>query len=551
MQTNTDELISSPSPRRFNSRNNSLITSTTQKFSSSTPTATILTNRRKLLGLNKTSSPYDFSTSQTTNLSTNFVNEDDERELQQIPEDRKKLNIPQTNRVTTFSSYTRRSLNVASTPVAATSTILDNLMRQQQRRREDDNELIDEEEEDDDNDDALPVNESIEQNLENGQNETASESGASGYQPSRQCLNKRPASSACMITEPIRNYNSNSIFGNRNKTIRLSNQGINFNSHLQTEKSLFSDKNMSSSLNNSTTSLNSWTRRQSFNPSLYGSSSALSDSRLLNINSPFYKGRTMYGGASAYSKRDSRLQKTYSVPVQIKPSSSLSTFSSSTQSLTASAPADTTALSNTAKRILHLINQFTSPLTDINKMSHLNNNKSQQQQPQQELNSTVRNGRRLQQQQTNTPYSRPGSNKQQTSPTPSISELQIPSISQLLQLKKLQNNTTERVRQIASHSKSILNKPAIDEVYKLPEQSIDTNANTNNKHISKVREKRYKSVLRSDKSNENEQIVAEVKLPEISLPMMKTIPKIDIALPVVSTKSMPPSIIGEFFLFFI
>lgn len=421
-------------------------------------------------------------------------------------------------------------------------------MGQQQLRRrdqitEEDNELIDEEDEEEDNDDTLPVNESIEQNLENGQNETASESGdsLSGYTANRQFLNKRPATNTYlnMISEPIRNYNS-SIFGNRNKTIRLSNQGINFNSHLQTEKSLFSDKNMSSSLNNSTTSLNSWTRRQSFNPSLYGSTSALSDSRLLNINSPFYKGRTMYGGASAYSKRESRLQKTYSVPVQIKPSSSLSTFSSSSTSLTPSAPADTTALSNTAKRILDLMNQFTSPLTDVKKMSHLNNNKSQQQQ-QHELNSS-RNGRRLQQPQT--PYSRPGPNKQQTSPTPSISELQIPSISQLLQLKKLQNNTTERVRQIASHSKSVLNKPAIDDVYKLPEQSNDSNIN-NNKHVSKVREKRYKSALRSDKSNENEQI-AEVKLPEISLPMMKTIPKIDIALPVVSTKSMPPSIIGEF-----
>lgn len=528
-----------------------MITSTTQKFSSSTPTATLLSNRRKLLGLNKTSSPYDFST-RSTNLSTNFGNElnqdneDDDNDVELIiPEDRKKLNIPPTNRVTQFSSYTRRSLNVesAATP-ATTSSILNNLMGQQQLRRRDeiieDNELIDEE----DNDDTLPVNESIEQNLENGGNETASESGdslsgcSSLRTANRQFLNKRPASSACMISEPIRNYNT-SIFGNRNKTIRLSNQGINFNSHLQTEKSLFSDKNMSSSLNNSTTSLNSWTRRQSFNPSLYGSSSALSDSRLLNINSPFYKGRTMYGGASAYSKRESRLQKTYSVPVQIKPSSSLSTLSSSTTSLTPSVPADT-ALSNTAKRILDLMNQFTSPLTDVKKMTHLNNNKSQQQQ--QELNLS-RNGRRLQQPQT--PYSRPGPNKQQTSPTPSISELQIPSISQLLQLKKLQNNTTERVRQIASRSKSILNKPAVDEVYKLPEQSKDSNTN-NNKHVSKVREKRHKSVLRSDKTFENEQI-AEVKLPEISLPMMKTIPKIDIALPVVSTKSMPPSIIGEFF----
>lgn len=415
-------------------------------------------------------------------------------------------------------------------------------MGQQQLRRRDEiteEDLIDEE----DNDDTLPVNESsIEQNLENGGIETASESGDSlgGYTANRQYLNKRPASSACMTSEPIRNYNT-SIFGNRNKTIRLSNQGINFNSHLQTEKSLFSDKNMSSSLNNSTTSLNSWTRRQSFNPSLYGSSSALSDSRLLNINSPFYKGRTMYGGASAYSKRESRLQKTYSVPVQIKPSSSLSTLSSSTTSLTPSAPADTTALSTTAKRILDLMNQFTSPLTDVKKMSHLNNNKSQQQ----ELNSS-RNGRRLQQPQT--PYSRPGPIKQ-TSPTQSrLSELQIPSISQLLQLKKLQNNTTERVRQIASHSKSVLNKPAVEqEVYKLPEQSNDSN--TNNKHVSKVREKRYKSALRSEKTNENEQI-ADVKLPEISLPMFKTIPKIDIALPVVSTKSMPPSIIGEFFLSF-
>lgn len=70
----------------------------------------------------------------------------------------------------------------------------------------------------------------------------------------------------------------------------------------------------------------------------------------------FYNGRTMYGGALAYKSRRHIRRIALRVPVQIRPSSFLSNFSSNT-----SLRSDIPALLNTAKRILEIPNQRYNP----------------------------------------------------------------------------------------------------------------------------------------------------------------------------------------------
>jgi nuclear pore complex protein Nup153 len=122
-----------------------------------------------------------------------------------------------------------------------------------------------------------------------------------------------------------------SFMGNRNNmNLSASTGELNFSKHLETDKSLFTERNVHSAMS----ALN----RPSFNASLYGSNSSLnsaasSNSRMFHVNSPFYLGKTMYGGASAatatYSRRDLNMHSALRVPVQMRPSSSLSNRSSS------------------------------------------------------------------------------------------------------------------------------------------------------------------------------------------------------------------------------
>lgn len=236
------------------------------------------------------------------------------------------------------------------------------------------------------------------------------------------------------------------------KLSRSSMGGLNFGSHLQGHKSLFPSPS-DNMLNASTTSLNSLHRRPT---SMYGSTSALSDSRLLRgTHSPFYNGRTMFGGASAYSRRASSSQRHLRVPTQIRPSSSLS--ATSTQSLAAASVssdqavsvggAQSLALSNTAKRILELMNQFTTPLSDVKKMSNatpipaLVANRKRFGESDILLNRSVRLNTPA------TPYSRSGDVTSRRTNTSSMmsTELQVPTMSSLLHMKKIMQNNTERV----------------------------------------------------------------------------------------------------------
>ncbi|XP_055618504.1 nuclear pore complex protein Nup153 isoform X2 [Toxorhynchites rutilus septentrionalis] len=309
---------------------------------------------------------------------------------------------------------------------------------------------------------------------------------------------------------------------NRSKRHRVggSTGDLCFSSHLETEKSLFSAKNAGRA------------GKPTFNASLYGSSFSLgSTNSSLFASSPFYNGRTMYGGASAYNARREKRQKALRVPVQIRPSSSLSNFSSSNASIAS----DTSALSNTAKRILEIMNQCSGPLNEARKLGSslsLNSTLASPKVPglvqarkrfnEEDLNTS----RSIRMSSPRTPYSRPQSatgNSASSVNKPPIAELQIPSMSQLLHMKRLQTNT-ESVRRVATQgtASTVLNEPS---EYKLPTESDDTNNNV--KHTSKMRNKlhRVREELHSDRSNSTP--MPQLNLPEVQLAGLKSVPKFD------------------------
>uniref|UniRef100_A0A336LXF1 Nuclear pore complex protein Nup153 n=1 Tax=Culicoides sonorensis TaxID=179676 RepID=A0A336LXF1_CULSO len=337
------------------------------------------------------------------------------------------------------------------------------------------------------------------------------------------------------FTQPpmtTRNHNQgrmSGFLGNRNKNMSASTGQLSFQAHLETEKSLFAEQ------------------KRQFNPSVYGSSWSLnsggSGSRFHRNFSPFYGGKTMYGGAAAYSRRDTRMQQTLRIPTMIRPSSRLSNASSSSSlhSIEGSNASNivgnggsnqqnnTTGLSNTSKRILELLDQCTSPLKEARKMgtglntsirvpSLMNNsglNRSRFNESDLNLSRAVRLT------QPKTPYSRP------TAPLPTTTELQVPTISQLLQMKRLLNSTAQ-VKQLASQSKSTLNDT---NAYTLP-----GNDKNNTKYTNKVKEKVASA---RDKPSTVNDAPDPVNLPNIQLPGLKSVPKIDIT---ITNQSTPTSI---------
>lgn len=320
------------------------------------------------------------------------------------------------------------------------------------------------------------------------------------------------------------------FMGNRSKRFCASTSELSFTSHLDTHKSLFSPKNNQNALS-----------RQSFNSSLYGSNMSLSstNSRLFMTNSPFYNGKTMFGGASAYPRRDINQHKILRTPIQMRPSSSLSNSSNT------SVKSDMTPLSNTAKRILEVMNQFSGPLKEARSMgSNINSILK--------VPSLVQNHPRFGDDELNlnrsialsrpsVPYGRPLSSSSKSamrSDSPLLNSsivnkpLQIPTMSQLLQMKRLQNNT-ERVREIANRSDSFLNNNL---EYKLPASDDRNNTaatvtSTSGSSSLKMKSNITKNLLRNDKNAVNDQLPATpLNLPNVQLPQLKSIPKFDIQL---------------------
>lgn len=519
----------------------------TSTFSYLTPTVASTPNRRKLLGAtNHMATPYSFA-GYNTDMSSRptqsdaIVTHTDDTTDEELEDD------AEQSTANTQQSNNRKQLYIAPLPVSSRygsvqrSYTADSLQKSAVGKHRYSTARLGEDN-DDDFDNDLELNGMA--------NESASESGDSSTAILRASI-KRPQSTAGRYStsiipeERIESQRTlgglySSVAENRSKRSRNmtpdTTAGLSFTTHLQTHKSLFSDKNMPNSLNNSTTSLTSLNRRQSFNPSIYGSTSALSDSRLLNTNSPFYNGRTMYGGASAYSRRAVSAQRTLRVPTQIRPQSSLSS-STSTNSLAAAGASNseqpTSALSSTAKRILDLMEQFKSPLADAKKMArnghapelavHVPAHVARQKRFD---DSDIMMNRSIRLSSPKTPYSRNiGNGSSKRSPPMIANELQVPSMSQLLQMKKVLQNNTEKVRQLASGSQSILNTEA---EYKLP--NVDNNANDKNDSSKRKMRNKINSTRPSTKQSSNDARAEEANLPNIQLNLGKSVPVLDNAL---------------------
>lgn len=229
-------------------------------------------------------------------------------------------------------------------------------------------------------------------------------------------------------------------------------------------------------------------RAPSFNPSSFASASfedrTLSTKKILN--SPFYSGRTIYGGASAYGRNTRRtaqdIQKVLRKSVSIKPTN-VGAVKSNAQ------------LGKTARRILDTLEQYSSPISDAKKIPM----SSKRQKVEGNLTKYIGAN----------PYTvrefRCASNR----------ELHVPSVQEssrqkLDQQKSKLQESTETVRQMASSFAS--------DSYKIPVQSEQ-------KHVTKMKNK----ITSVRKKVLIEETVSEVNLPSISLPI-KELPKFDFGL---------------------
>lgn len=262
-------------------------------------------------------------------------------------------------------------------------------------------------------------------------------------------------------------------------------------------RSLFSERTLSPHRNSSLSS-----RMPSFNPSNFGSQNfvdrTLSTKKILE--SPFYSGRTIYGGASAYGKSSGRtpqdLKKALRQSVKIKPVNRDVEKSGDVQ------------LGKTARRILDTLEQYSSPVSDAKKIPV--------------VSKKIRSEGVLTKYIGANPYMVRGSR------SASNRELQVPSVTDLLKMKLDQQKTrlqdsTEAVRQIATQSKSALNETS----YQLAVHK-DTE-----KHTGKIKRK-ITSVRQKIQIDET---VPELKLNPVALPI-KELPKFDFVVPPPSTSKV-------------
>ncbi|KAJ8924665.1 hypothetical protein NQ315_000816 [Exocentrus adspersus] len=261
-------------------------------------------------------------------------------------------------------------------------------------------------------------------------------------------------------------------------------------------RSLFAERSLIPNMN---TSLSS--RRPTFNASTFGSPNfvdkTISTKRI--IDSPFYNGKTIYGGASAYGRALGRssqdLRSSLRNSVQIKPVNK----TTENRSL---------VLGKTARRILDTIEQYSSPINDAKKIPIVS--------------------KKARQDGLLTKYIGANPYRLRETKIASNKELQVPTVPDLLKMKMRLQESTEAVKKIANSSKSDLNT----EYYKLPTKESDKE-----KHTGKIKTK-VTSVRQKQPHNET---VGQVDLPPVSLPIT-SLPKFDFVLtPPSSTKDSSES----------
>ncbi|EDW62946.2 uncharacterized protein Dvir_GJ14813 [Drosophila virilis] len=353
--------------------------------------------------------------------------------------------------------------------------------------------------------------------------------------------------------------NNNNINSNSNQL---------FYGNLQSRKSVFNTNVNATSLlqhHNSTLSLNSLNHRRRFNASIYGSTSALSDSRLLSSsmsgNSPFYQGPTAFGGSSANNRyfsqgnlpinsgssspapsnsdsvcsnsnpaRPNICHSSYGMkPIEMRPRGNLCTGAGD-------GSANVPGLSLTAQRILNLLENHTTPLMDAKKMgSTLREHQLQ------------RSSRHLTA--GSKPYSYPnhtlafgynntagGSNNNRNSDPDNSSKLLVPTMLQLLERRRL--------HRVAPSTRALVDAKQLEEQQMLHQQhqqaaSLAANSNTtvtvtptgSQTHTNKMRS-RLSHQLRKDARIVDEQQLppAPLDLPNIRFPVMASEPTFDLVI---------------------
>ncbi|XP_033171986.1 nuclear pore complex protein Nup153 isoform X1 [Drosophila mauritiana] len=356
-----------------------------------------------------------------------------------------------------------------------------------------------------------------------------------------------------------------------------SNSNFEFYGNLQSSKSIFNRSNAAAqqSHRNSTWSLNSLTQRRRFNASIYGSTSALSDSRLLSgsasnsgsasaSSSPFYQGRTTFGGYSGNNRLFSRsnlsssaassimgLNSAGSSPahplhasmtggigygikaVDMRPSDSGNLAATSVGQGCSKKPG--TGLSNTTMRILSLLESYSTPLIDAKRMG--SSIKEHQSSRQQRLGTPA------------TPYLR-STSASSNAPVPNhineLAELRsnkllVPTMQQLLERRRL-HRVTQNSRDVV-HSQNVRaggenneEKPKQAAPYVAP---IDQSANHTH-HTNKMRSRLSHQTRNKEPRTAEEEAPPPLELPQISFPEMASAPKFDLIIkPTVPVVSKP------------
>uniref|UniRef100_A0A6P4F2Q9 Nuclear pore complex protein Nup153 n=1 Tax=Drosophila rhopaloa TaxID=1041015 RepID=A0A6P4F2Q9_DRORH len=361
-----------------------------------------------------------------------------------------------------------------------------------------------------------------------------------------------------------------------------SNSNLEFYGNLQSTKSIFNRSSAAAqpAHRNSTWSLNSLNQRRRFNASIYGSTSALSDSRLLSrsastsgsasaSSSPFYQGRTTFGGNSANNRIFSRSNLSSSAasstlainsagsspahtlqssltggigygmkPVDMRPSAAGNLPESSVGQ--SGSKKSGSGLSNTTLRILNLLDSYSTPLIDAKRMgSTLKEHQSSRQQRQGTLA---------------TPYPRPTNSQNASrsvpvqSPASELAELRsnkllVPTMQQLLERRRLhrvtQNsrdlvqNQSTRVRTENSQEKANQTTP-----YVAP---VDQPA-SHSHHTNKMRSRLSHQTRSKEPRADLEEAPLPLDLPQISFPDMASTPKFDLVIkPTAPVVSKPAS----------
>lgn len=251
----------------------------------------------------------------------------------------------------------------------------------------------------------------------------------------------------CHLQELMESSNSmrrlSEFMGNQSKRSCAETPGLKFSSHLDTKKSLFSLKN------------NAF-KRQPIKSSLYLNKKSLSSvsGSLLKANMPFYNGMAMFGGE--FPNKAFNQRKSFKALVLSRSQASLSNTSNTSIEGNNIVPE-----SKVAKRIVEITNQFNEPLKEARNAS--NNINSIFKVP-----SLVQNRKRYGEDELS--FDRSLALKSPLFNSASSKKLQIPTMSQLLQMKRLRNDT-DKVSENASRPEIFLKQNNEDKLPSMDDAS--------------------------------------------------------------------------------